>query len=97
MALPIKWSKEATNTYQDVIEYLAENWTEKEVKGFIHRTNFVLKLIAVHPYIYQASKHKNIRKALIGKQNSFFYLIRASNIYLLSFWDNRRDPDKNKY
>ena len=39
MALKIKWSKRAKNRYQDIIAYLNNNRTEKEVVKFIQRTD----------------------------------------------------------
>ncbi len=97
MALPIKWSKEAKTTYEGVLSYLKENWSDKEVKKFVKKTESILLVIAHQPYMFKSSEHKRIRKALVGKQNSLFYLIRESEIYLIAFWDNRMDPKKNRY
>jgi hypothetical protein len=38
-----------------------------------------------------------MRKAVLGKQNSLFYLVHEPEILLVTFWDNRMDPKKNKY
>jgi plasmid stabilization system protein ParE len=97
MALTIKWSKKAKVNYDNVLAYLHENWSMKEVEKFINKTHSILTLISHQPYIFKASSHKRIRKAVIGKQNSLFYLVHESEVYLLSFWDNRMDPKKNKY
>jgi arsenate reductase-like glutaredoxin family protein len=97
MALKVKWTKEAKVTYQNVLDYLKENWTQKELQKFVAKTDSILSIISYQPYAFKASAHKTVRKAVINKQNSLFYLIRDSDIYLLSFWDNRRDPKKNKY
>lgn len=97
MALTIRWSKEARTTYEDVLSYLKENWSDKEVKKFIKKTDSILLVISHQPYIFKSSEHKKIRKALVTKQNSLFYIVRESEIYLITFWDNRMDPKKNKY
>lgn len=97
MALKIRWTKEAKNTYNDVLSYLKENWTDKEIAKFVSKTSSVLIAISYQPYLFKESNHKKVRKAVINKQNSLFYLVRDTEIYLLSFWDNRRDPKKNKY
>jgi plasmid stabilization system protein ParE len=97
MALKIRWSKEAKSTFENVLDYLRANWTHKEIEKFVSKTNAVLNVISLQPYLFKASAHKRVRKAVINKQNSLFYLVRESEIYLLSFWDNRRDPKKNKY
>ena len=97
MALKIKWSKKAKNRYQNIIEYLNDNWTEKEVIKFIQRTDSLIKTIAANPLSFQASSKKDIRKAVIGKQNSLFYRIDNDHIYLLTFWDNCQNPAKSKH
>jgi hypothetical protein len=46
-----------------------------------------------------SGKHKNIRKAIIDKNNSLFYQVDKKNrrIYLLTFFDNRQNPKKLKF
>jgi plasmid stabilization system protein ParE len=97
MALRVKWSNEARATYENVLQYLKENWTQTEIEKFVSKTNSILLIISYQPYLFKASHYKKVRKAVITKQNSLFYLVRESDIYLLSFWDNRRDPKKNIY
>ncbi|PTQ93150.1 plasmid stabilization system protein ParE [Mucilaginibacter yixingensis] len=97
MARSIKWSPRAKKRYQQVLDYLQENWGDRVVQKFIERTDKVLYTIAAYPYAYEASSEKIIRKAVIGKQNSVIYRIDNTSIYLLTFWDNRQDPKKLKY
>lgn len=97
MALKVKWSAEARTTYQRVLDYLTENWTQREVQNFADRTASLLDLISRQPHLFRPSAHESIRKAVIGKQNSLFYQIKGTEIRLLSFWDNRQDPKKNKF
>jgi plasmid stabilization system protein ParE len=97
MALTVSWSAEAKITYENVLAYLHENWSKKEIIKFVNRTESVLAIISLQPYIFKASHHNRIRKAVIGKQNSLFYIVRDTEIYLITFWDNRMDPKKNKY
>lgn len=97
MALKVNWSAEAEETFKNIILYFQQNWTDREVTGFIKRVDSLIYNISQEPYLFQSSSSKNIRKAVIGKQNSLFYLIRNNEIYLLSFFDNRQHPKKNKY
>jgi plasmid stabilization system protein ParE len=97
MALTIKWSIKAKANYDNILSYLHQSWSQKEVEKFINKTDSTLIIISHQPYIFKASNYKRIRKAVLGKQNSLFYLVRESEVYLLSFWDNRMDPKKNKY
>ncbi len=34
MALDIKWTQEAEHQLDDIIEYLTETWTQKEINEF---------------------------------------------------------------
>jgi len=69
----------------------------KEVENFISRTENILSIISQQPYLYKASAYKEIRQAVIGKQNSLFYLVKNDEVFLLTFWDTRQNPVKNKY
>ena len=97
MALTVKWSEEARFQFKEIVDFLNYHWTEKEAKGFILKAEAVIKVIAEHPYLYPASNYNQIRKAVITKQTSLFYLIRKGEIYLVSFWDNRQNPTRNPF
>jgi len=93
----VVWSARAKITYFDILDYLENNWTKKELIRFNQRTEIILKAITKNPGIFPvSSKHKKIRKAVIDKNNSCFYKIDSYNkkIYLLTFFDNRRNPEK---
>ncbi|RVU01988.1 hypothetical protein EOD41_08530 [Mucilaginibacter limnophilus] len=97
MAFDVIWSAEAEKSYSKILLYLQKNWTDREVNHFVKRVNILIKNITQQPYLFKPSSTKQIRKAVIGKQNSLFYLVRNHQIILLTFWDNRQHPKKNKY
>ena len=97
MALTVKWSEEARFQVEEIIDFLNYRWTEKEAKEFILKTEGVIKVIIGHPYLYPASNYNQIRKAVITKQTSLFYLIRKEEIFLVTFWDNRQNPTRNPF
>ena len=95
--MEIIWSAKAKITFFSVIDYLNENWTKKEMIQFNQRTHINLNAIGKNPGIFPASsKNKEIRKAIVDKNNSFFYKIDSyhQRIYLLTFFDSRQDPEK---
>lgn len=82
-----------------VLDYLIENWSNRETMQFMNRVEIVLKVIQKNPLMFVASqKNKNLRKATIDKNNSMFYSIDAylNRIIILTFYDNRQDPGKFK-
>jgi len=42
MALKTIWSLDAEETFESIIDYLQEMWTEKEVRNFVHKTNALI-------------------------------------------------------
>ncbi|MVN19940.1 type II toxin-antitoxin system RelE/ParE family toxin [Mucilaginibacter arboris] len=97
MALIVNWSEEARVQFELIIDFLYYRWTEKEAKDFILKTEAVINVILNQPYLYPASNHNQIRKAVITKQTSVFYLMRNKEIYLITFWDNRQNPEQNPF
>jgi len=97
MALNVNWTEEAKTTYEDILNYLQEEWSAREIETFIERTDNLLSIISQQPYLFKASAYKEIRKAVMGKHNSLFYFVKNGEIYLLTFWDNRQNPAKNKF
>lgn len=74
--MTIVWSAKAKITFLNVLDYLNENWTKKEIIQFNQRTQITINAIRKNPNIFPASiKSKEIRKAIIDKNNSFYYKI----------------------
>jgi len=95
--MEIIWSAKATITFYSVIDYLNENWTKKEMIQFNQRTLITISAIRKNPKMFPASaKNKDVRKAIVDKNNTFYYKIDDNNqkIYLLTFFDCRQDPKK---
>lgn len=66
MAILIKWANEAKKTFDKNIDYIVEEWTDREIKNFIKQTNNILLRITAQPEMYAASaKSSNIRKAQV--------------------------------
>ena len=97
--MEIIWSAKARITFFKVLDYLEKNWSQREIIQFYNRTEIVIKTIKLNPGIFPISqKYKQTRKALIDKNNSFFYQVDNENnkIYLLTFFDNRQNPKNLK-
>ncbi|MEI6680571.1 MAG: hypothetical protein WCL21_18325 [Mariniphaga sp.] len=93
--MKIIWSERAKLTFLKVLDYLNENWTKKEVIQFNQRTQITLNAIQKNPRIFPVSiKNKEVRKAIVDKNNTFYYKIDfyQQEIHLLTFFDCRQDP-----
>jgi plasmid stabilization system protein ParE len=96
----IHWSYSATISFDKIIEYLKKNWTDREIKNFINRTNEVLNLLKRYPEMCRPSlKRKNVRIALLNKHTQMIYHFkpRKQEIEVLLFWGMKQDKTKLKY
>ncbi len=74
MALTVIWSPQAVKSFEEIIEYLETNWTEKEIKNFVQKSNTIIGHICLKPKMYQESnKKKHQHKAFIYKPVSLVY------------------------
>jgi len=95
--MEVIWSAKAKSTFFSVIDYLNENWTQKEMIQFNQRTLITINAIRKNPGIFPpSSKNKEVRRAIVDKNNSFYYKIDTyhQKIFLLTFFDCRQDPQK---
>ncbi len=98
--MKISWTPIARKTYFNVLDHLEEAWTEREIQNFISEVDKLLAQIAKNPEMFQESrKKKNIRKGFITKYNTLYYRVkpRKKELELLTFWDNRQNPEKLAY
>jgi len=92
----IIFSKVASQSYENILEFLSQTWTEKEIGVFIDEAEkVIIKLKEGKFRLYQ--KYSNdIRSALIGKKHvrMFFRKENDTLIKVLLFFDMRQDPQK---
>lgn len=98
MERQIIWTPQAEKTLTQIVEYLEENWTEKEVKKLFVKIDKTISLIQQNPKVFRClSKKSSLYEALVTKQNVLIYKIINDCIYLITFWDTRRNPKKKKF
>lgn len=77
MALKILWTPQAEKGYDNIINYLAEKWTDREIKSFIQETKQFLDLLSRNPHLLQASlTRKNIYRGPINPLTIVTYRIK---------------------
>lgn len=93
MIYSVKYTPEALETFDKIIEQLSIRWGDKYVDEFKTRTLSVIETIRTSPFIFQAIEfRKDVRKGFIHKNCSMFYRTFDYQIEILFFWDNRQDP-----
>lgn len=94
--MTIEWSFQAQIDYWSNIEYLKEEWSEKEVFAFIDNVDYTIKLLERNNVFFSKTQYKNVFKIVVVKQISLYYSIDKSTISLLRFWNNYQDLSEFK-
>jgi len=93
----IVWSDEALINLKEIIDYLEQNWSKKEIKKFAILLDRHLKIIENNPFLFAESpKSIKLRKSVLSKQITIYYRIMNYEIHLITLFDNRQNPDKLK-
>ena len=86
MASPCKifWSEEAITNLRDILGYLTNKWTEKEVDNFRKKLLSQLELISTFPLMGPiTSRNPNLRKSVMSKHTSIIYQMRDNYIRIV--------------
>lgn len=93
----VLWTEHALSELSGIIEYLEENWTERELRKFSHALDHIVELISKNPLLFQDSTlKKNIRRAVISKHTNLYYRLNSDSVEILSVFSNRQNPEKLK-
>ncbi len=97
MALEIKWTKRAEISFQRIVEYIEEEWSEKTAAKFVKKVNMFLKALELQPDIGKIEvEDKGIRGFVFSRQTTIFYRIKNNRIILLNFFDNRKNSKSKR-
>lgn len=94
------WTNEAHTSFNEIKKSIRKRFTEKEVEVFILELIRTMKAVETFPKSFPVSKvkkFKSTRKALIHPHSTMYYRIKnKSQIIIITFWDNRDNPEKLK-
>jgi len=98
MPKPIIWSPLSQKDFESISEYLHDNWDDKVVNLFIEITDKLVLHISINPRQFPIiHKKKKIRKCVITKHNTLFYLDRKDFVDILRIYDTRQNPQKLRF
>lgn len=100
MVYEIVWTGKAVKSFADNMQYLEENWTEKEMTSFVVAVEKKIAALSKHPDIGKPrnKKYPNIRHIVLHKRVTLIYRVkpRHTRIELLLFWNTYQYPPKLK-
>jgi len=71
MALKIKWTKRAAKSFDKIVHYIEENWSENSAKTFVRKANKILGQIAENPDMCPEIEGKNVKKESLQNRHPF--------------------------
>ncbi|KIQ14702.1 hypothetical protein RT99_22995 [Flavobacterium sp. MEB061] len=86
--MKIEITKIAEETYSEIIN----KYSETKAASFSEKTISTLHMIEQNSQIGSKYKKTTYRKFLISSQVYLFYKIELQIIYIVLFWDNKRNP-----
>jgi plasmid stabilization system protein ParE len=98
MTYQITWTDNAQEDLQQIIDYLNENWSQKDADLFSEKLLIRIDILIKSPLIGKKSDiFPSVRRIVITKHNSLFYSIEGDSIKILNIFDTRQYPAKSSY
>jgi len=90
----VSYSKQALNSATDIVVYLRNKFSAKEVDAFYHKLEDFEKIVSLYPLLYTKSDRTIIRRAVLSKVLTVYYILSDDKISIVDIHDNRWDFDK---
>lgn len=90
----VRWTETAIRTLQETSDFILELWDTDVSEKFIEQLDFRIAQLQNDPEIAPSFKDTHIRRLIIHKTVSLFYVNHPQFIKILVIWDNRQEADK---
>ena len=92
-SVSVRWTNQAVSDLDEILKYLEENWSTKEVENFKSKLGQDIELLSKFPYLGSASKSKKgLRRFVLNKHVTIIYHFDNDTISLISLFQNVRQP-----
>ena len=92
----LEFSNRSLKEIRIIVDYLNSKWSEKTSKKFLNKLKENIDLIKLNPELFPISEFEELRKCVVSKQTSVFFIIEKNKIYIVSVFDTRQNPNKIK-
>jgi plasmid stabilization system protein ParE len=87
----VEWTKRSLLNAITIKNYLIKNFTNKEVKKFQVLLRQFELTVSNFPVLYpESNKQKNLRRAVIHKNATVFYIFEHEKVTIVAMKDNRQ-------
>ncbi|MFN6945721.1 MAG: type II toxin-antitoxin system RelE/ParE family toxin [Cytophagaceae bacterium] len=90
----IIWSRRAKKEFQDVLDfYLERNGTPTYSIRLLQETEQLIDFLKDNNFLGRLSENK-VTRVIVKDYFLVFYEIQENQIDIVSYWDNRQNPEK---
>lgn len=93
----IFWTDNALSELNETYKYIEREFTEKELENLFVEIDMVINLISKNPELFPLSEFKGIRRVVVKKLNTLYYRLKNDRVEILSFYNNRKDSENQKF
>ncbi|WP_286969374.1 type II toxin-antitoxin system RelE/ParE family toxin [Flavobacterium sp. UBA4854] len=86
--MTVKLTENAEKTFSQIIN----KYSDLKASKFSNQTISTIEIIVQNNHIGTKYKKTSFRKFLISNQVHLFYTVEKQTIYIVLFWDNKRNP-----
>jgi plasmid stabilization system protein ParE len=92
MPYPVRFSTRAYTEYESILQYVSDNFGILKALDVDTHYEGIIKQISSNPEMYLTSlKYSEIRRCVISRQTSLYYLFTGEFVESISFRANRMD------
>ena len=97
--MEIIWAEEAFRAWQDTIDYIVEEFGVRAAEKFYKKTEEWQDVLSSSPKAGKIepllnNRSRSYRSIVITRQNKLIYYIEDETIFIVDFWDTRREPQQ---
>ena len=93
----IFWTDEAVKNLEDILDYLKNRWTSREVDNFKKKLSKQISLIQLNTRLFPISEYNiRLRKAVLSKQTTLFYELSENIVYLVYLFNTKQSETRLK-
>lgn len=92
----LEFSERSLKEIRNTVDYLKVKWSERISDNFLKELKRNIDLIQINPELFPISEFEGLRKCVVSKQTSVFFIIKNNIVYIVSVFDTRQNPNKIK-
>lgn len=89
------WTKEALENATAIVDYLIDNWSQREADHFLVQLKERESLLSHQPRAFPlVEKKRGYRRSMLTEQIAIYYKFEGAAIKIHALFDTRQNPDK---